>query len=80
MLLKRDVSELRKFINNHPHSYGKEFIKAINQASDQVLEISLHKMIVHAVRLPEKFRQESADWLIEHGFDLNIGYDKEETK
>lgn len=44
MLKKCDVNELRKFINAHPEHYGEMFRNAINNASDEVLEITLHKM------------------------------------
>ena len=72
MLKKCDVNELRKFINAHPETYGKEFRNAINKASDDVLKITLHKMIVNGPKLPKDLREKSAFWLISHGYDLNI--------
>ncbi len=72
MLLKRDINELRKFVNKNKKLYRKEYIKAFNAASDEIIEITMHKMIVHCINLPFNFRQESADWLIEKGFDLDI--------
>lgn len=72
MLKKCDVSELRKFINNHPETYSKMFIEAINKASDEVLKITLHKMIVNVPKLPKKLRDKSAYWLVLHGYDLNV--------
>lgn len=72
MLKKCSVSEYRKFIHEHKQSFSKEFISAFDQATDEVLEISLHKMIVHAVKLPKNMRDRSAQWLVTRGFDLNI--------
>lgn len=71
MLKKCDVNELRKFINAHPETYGEMFRNAINKASDDVLKITLHKMIVNAPKLPKDLREKSAFWLISHGYDLN---------
>lgn len=71
MLKKCDVNELRKFINERPGMYGKNFIEAINTVSDAVLEITLHKMIVNVPKLPKKLRNKSAFWLVTHGYDLN---------
>lgn len=72
MLKKCDVTELRKFVNAHKGFYSAEFITAINAASDEVLIVTLHKMIVNVPKLPEELRSKSATWLITHGFDLNI--------
>lgn len=71
MLLKRDINELRQFINKCP-LYSEEFKARINAASDEVLEITLHKMIVNVPKLPAFDRQASALWLITHGYDLNV--------
>ena len=73
MLLKRSVAELKTFVNNHAEYYSPMFIAAINAAPDFVLEITLHKMVVHCTNLPFEFRAESADWLLERGFDLEVG-------
>lgn len=72
MLKKCDVNELRKFINNHPEMYDEIFTEAINTASDEVLKITLHKMIVNVPKLPKELREKSAYWLVLHGYDLNI--------
>lgn len=71
MLLKRDVQELRRFIYKCP-LYSDEFKKKISDASDEVLEATLHKMIVNIPKLPEFDRRCSALWLISHGYDLNV--------
>ena len=68
MLLKCDINELRKFVSAHPEMYGKAFINAINEADDEILTTSLHKMRVAAVRLPESERDKSAAWLSVNGF------------
>ena len=72
MLKKCDVNELRKFINAHPEHYGEMFRNAINNASDEVLKITLHKMIVNVPKMPKQMRKNSAFWLVTHGYDLNI--------
>lgn len=72
MLLKRDTSELRKFVNENKMLYGNDFVKKFNAATDKVVEITMHKMIVNCTNLPFDFRQKSADWLMDRGFDLEI--------
>ena len=72
MLLKCDISELRKFIAEHTEEYGLLFVNAIKYATDELLEITLHKMIVHCTNLPFDLRQKSADWLLDRGFSLNV--------
>lgn len=73
MLLKCSVAELRKFVSKHEKFYSPMFTDAITRADEKVLEITLHKMIVHCINLPFDFRQKSADWLIDRGFNLDIG-------
>ena len=72
MLKKCDVNELRKFANAHKELYSAEWLTAFNAASDEVLTVTLHKMIVNVPKLPEDLRSKSAIWLISHGFSLNI--------
>lgn len=72
MLKKCDVTELRKFVNAHKEFYSPAFLTAINTASDDVLIVTLHKMIVNVPKLPEELRSKSAYWLISHGYSLQI--------
>lgn len=72
MLLKRDVNELRKFINERKDIYESFFIKATNAASDEVLEITLHKMIANVTSLPADFVEESIEWLLERGYSVDF--------
>ena len=72
MLKKRSVKEFRKFVNAHKQQYSAEYLSAFNAAPDEVLIISLHKMIVNVPTLPNEMRKESAFWLMAHGYDLNI--------
>ena len=72
MLQKCDVTELRKFVNAHKHLYSAEYLSAFNAASDEVLEITLHKMIVNAIKLPQRLRHKSALWLVTHGYNTKI--------
>lgn len=73
MLLKRSVAELRTFINKHAEHYDPIFIDAINAAPDAILEITVHKMIVNCTNLPFEFRTESAFWLLDRGYNLEVG-------
>ena len=72
MLLKRDVGELKKFVNSHKQFFDPLFISAFNNASVETIEVTLHKMIVNAIKLPEDFRKESAIWLTTRGYRLDI--------
>lgn len=73
MLLKCSVEELKKFVKNNEQYYTPMFADAIARANDKVLEVTLHKMIVNVTSLPFDFRQKSADWLLDRGFQLDIG-------
>lgn len=72
MLKKRSVEELRKFVNSHKQYYDSAYIEAFNMASDNLLEVTLHKMIVNVTSMPETMRSQSAIWLVTRGYDLNI--------
>ena len=72
MLLKRDVAELKKFVNSHKQFFDPVFIIAFNNARDGFVEVTLHKMIVNAIKLPEDLRKESAIWLTSRGYRLDI--------
>ena len=73
MLLKCSVAEFRKFIKKHERFYPPGYARAVERAADEVLEITMHKMIVHCINLPFDYRQKSADWLLDRGFSLEIG-------
>lgn len=68
MLLKRDVNELRKFVCERTEVYEPFYIKAIGVASDEILEITLHKMIANVTSLPSEVVEESVEWLLERGY------------
>ena len=73
MLKKRDINELRKFVINHAEYFSTEFVEAFMIAPDEVVEVTLHKMIVNAVKLPKHLRDSSAIWLTMRGYKLEIG-------
>lgn len=73
MLLKGSVSELKKFIAKYKGYYNPMMVDALARAEDEVLEITLHKMIIHCVNLPFDYRQKSADWLLDRGYSLDLG-------
>ena len=72
MLKKKSVKALKKFIAKHEEYYSPMFVDAISRASNEVLEITLHKMIVNCTNLLTGFREKSAEWLIIRGFSLEI--------
>jgi hypothetical protein len=72
MLLKCDVKELRKFVKEHKKQFAPDFVRAMEIAADEVLEITLHKMIVNCTNLPFDFRQKSADWLLDRHYSLEL--------
>ena len=73
MLKKRDINELRKFVINHAEFFSTEFVEAFMIASDEVVEVTMHKMIVNAIKLPKSLRDSSAIWLTMRGYKLEIG-------
>lgn len=73
MLLKGSVSELKKFIAKYEGYYNPMMVDALARAEDEVLEITLHKMIIHCVNLPFDYRQKSAYWLLDRGYSLDLG-------
>jgi hypothetical protein len=72
MLLKGSVAELKKFIAKYEEYYNPMMVDALARAKDEVLEITLHKMIIHCVNLPFDYRQKSADWLLDRGYSLDL--------
>lgn len=72
MLKKRDIAALEEFIKSHAEFYTKGFAERFTATSEAVKWVTLHKMIVNAVKLPKEMRAESARWLISNGFSLGI--------
>ena len=72
MLKKCDVNELRKFVETHKQYFSKQYLERFSMASNEVLEVTLHKMIVNVTTLPEALRNKSALWLGLHGYDMHI--------
>ena len=72
MLLKCSVDELRTFVGKNEHFFNLMFVDAIARATDELLEITLHKMIINCTNLPFEFRQKSADWLLDRGYSIEI--------
>ena len=56
MLLKGSVAELKKFIAKYEECYNPMMVDALARSKDEVLEITLHKMIIHCVNLPFDYR------------------------
>ena len=72
MLKKCDVAEYRKFVEKYKELLGAEFMSKFSKATDEVLEVSLRKMIVAAVNLPFELRKASAVWLVNNGYNLDL--------
>jgi hypothetical protein len=72
MLLKRSVPALREFVEKHADLYGAEFVDSFRAASDEIAEITLHKMIANCTNLPKTQRIISRLWLISRGFSADI--------
>lgn len=72
MLMKCSVDELRKFVETHKEFHDPAQIAAFRRASEEVLEISLHKMIVNATNLPFEFRAKSAEWLFDRNYKTDL--------
>lgn len=68
MLLKRSVNAFREFVKTHAELYDKEYVENFKKASDEVVEITLHKMIANCTNLPNDFVKESIVWLLERGY------------
>ena len=72
MLKKGDIAEMRRFVKANASYYSDDFRKAINNAPDNILEITLHKMVIGVPDLPKKVRERSIRWLWERGYSLNV--------
>lgn len=73
MLSKGSVAELKEFIAKYEEYYNPMMVDALARAKDEVLEITLHKMIINCVNLPFDYRQKSAEWLLDRGYSLDMG-------
>ena len=40
--------------------------------TDEILEITIRKMVIHEANVPESTKQKAAKWLLERGYDLNL--------
>ena len=46
--------------------------KCFKLPSDEVLEISIRKMVIHEVNAPESTKQKATEWLLSRGYDLEL--------
>lgn len=72
MLRKKDVNELRKFVDEYSECYPLLTYKAIMDADEEYLEEVLHFMIAYNTNLPLEMRNESKEWLIENGCMVEV--------
>lgn len=72
MLMKRNVDEFRKFIKKWKKAYDKLTYEVMSIASDDVLEITMHKMIVNVTDMPKELKQDSIYWLSTRGYSAKL--------
>ena len=46
--------------------------KCFKLPSDEVLEISVRKMVLHELNAPESTKQKATEWLLSRGYDLEL--------
>ena len=61
------IEALKKF-----HATWKDFAGLADLPNDDVLEIVLNKMCIHATNIYPKVKKKAKTWLLEHGFSLEI--------
>lgn len=69
MLMKGSIDELRKFVDNNSELYEPAVVNGIMSCTDEVAEITLHKMITGCTNLPFEYRMNSVAWLTERGYE-----------
>ena len=69
MLLKGSIDELRSFVEAYRGLYDENIVRGFLDCSDEVAEITLHKMISGAINLPFEYRMNSVAWLTERGHE-----------
>ncbi len=69
MLLTYDINKFRKFVNDNKFNFQIEFIEAINQASDEIVEVAMHHCIVTYDYIPKEAKQRSVEWLLDKGYN-----------
>lgn len=67
-----NVKEFRNFVKKHASIYPKGFIEEFNNASDEVVLVTMHKMRANATGLSTWVRGYSKRWLADHGYSAEI--------
>lgn len=66
------VKEFRNFVNEHASIYPKGFVDHFNNASDEVVRVTMHKMRANATGLSPRVRGYSKQWLEDRGYSAKI--------
>lgn len=70
MLQKGNVQEFRKFITKWKDMFPESTYRQLQVASDLVLLITMHKMILTVTTMPEEVKTKSRKWLLDRGYKL----------
>ena len=65
-----DIEVFKAFVNKW-RDYGL-YPRCFKLPSDEVLEISVRKMVLHETRAPESTKEKARDWLLSRGYDLEL--------
>ena len=72
MLQKGNVQEFKKFITKWKDIFPEATYRQYQVASDLVLLITMHKMILAVTTMPEEVKAKSRKWLLDRGYKLTI--------
>ena len=72
MLQKGNVQEFKKFITKWKDIFPESTYRQLQVASDLVLLITMHKMILTVTTMPEEVKAKSRKWLLDRGYKLAI--------
>ena len=65
-----DIEVFKDFVNRW--SERGLVPECFTMVDDQVLEISIRKMAIHSLNIPEEIKDEARSWLLSRGYDLEI--------
>lgn len=65
-----DIDKFKTFMDKYSDIYGAPYIPCI--PSDEVLEITMRKMVLAMANPPGDKYAEACEWLISHGCDLEV--------
>lgn len=65
-----DINNLKAVVDK----YNKKgfYYDCFSLPSDEVLEITIRKMAIHILSIPDEVKDEAKEWLLSRGYDLNL--------